>query len=161
MADQKISELSPTSALQATDERPIARSGQNFKVTVENEATYFGIKIQLTSVGYVPGATGNPDKNKVAPASNGFYYLFDAEGRAIKIIDLLAGQTIIQDKFYEHTQGSPSAVWNVNHNLNKFPALQVYDSAGTQVQIVEVAHTDVNTSVITLAYSVSGKVYCN
>lgn len=161
MADQKISELTVTTTLQASDERPIARSGQNYKITAENEAKFFGIKIQLASVGYIPGATGNPDKNKVAPGSDGFYYLFDANGAAIKIIDLLAGQVIVQDKHYEHTQGSSSAIWTVNHNLNKYPAVQAYDSGGTQVPILEVTHTNVNTCVITLAFSASGKVYCN
>lgn len=161
MADQKISELAPTGTLQASDERPIARSGQNYKITAENEAKFFGIKIQLTSVGYIPGATGNADKNKVAPGSDGFYYLFDANGDAIKILDLLAGQVIVEDKYYEHTQGASASTWTVNHNLNKYPAVQAYDSGGTQVPIVEVAHTDVNTCVITLAFSTSGKVYCN
>lgn len=161
MADQKISELTVTTALQDGDERPIARTGQNFKITAANEAKYFGIKIQLASVGYVPGATGNVDKNKVAPGSDGFYYLFDANGDAIKILDLLVGQVIVQDKHYEHNQGVSSATWTVNHNLNKYPCVQAYDSGGTQVPVVEITHTDVNTCTIHLAYSTSGKVYCN
>lgn len=161
MPDQKISDLTPTTALQASDERPIARSGQNYKITAVDEAKFFGIKIQLASVGYIPGATGNADKNKVAPGSDGFYYLFDANGAAIKILDLLVGQVIVQDKFYEHTQGVSSSTWTVNHNLNKYPAIQVYDSGGNQVAVVDVDHTNVNTCVISLSFSTSGKVYCN
>ena len=161
MADKKISELSVASTIQDSDEMPLARSGQTLKVTALNKAKYFGIKIQTTSVGYVPAATNNPDKNKVAPASDGFWYLFDALGASIKILDLLAGQTIVEDKHFTHVQGVASDTWTVPHNLGKYPSVRAVDSAGTSIPIVEVTDTDINNCILHLAFSASGKVFCN
>lgn len=161
MADKKISELVAITSLLDNDETVIARSGQSVKITPANAVKYYGIKIQLTSVGYVPSATNNPDYNKVAPGSDGFWYLFDAIGSAIKILDLLSGQTIVEDKNYVHIQGSASSTWNITHNLGKFPAMQAEDSGGTLIPIVNIQHVDINNAVMTLAYSTSGKVICN
>lgn len=159
--DKKISELNSTTALQGTDERPLARTGQTLKITADDEAKFFGIKIQTSSVGYIPASTNNPDKNKVAPGSNGFWYLFDGIGSAIKILDLLAGQVIVEDKNYVHNQGVASSTWNVNHGLNKYPSAQVQDSAGTMAPVVKIEHTDVNNLIVYLEFSTSGKVFCN
>lgn len=161
MADKKISELPDSGGIQVGDEMPLARSGQTLKYNATQAANFYGISIQTTSVGYVPSATGNPDKNKVAPGSDGFWYLFASNGDAIKILDLLTGQVIVEDKYYVHTQGVASSTWTVNHNLGKFPSVRAVDSAGTSIPIIEVSDTDINTCVLSLAFSASGKVFCN
>lgn len=161
MADKKISELTSGAGLQAGDEMPLARSGQTLKYTATQAQEFYGIKIQLASVGYVPSSSGNPDKNKVAPGSDGFFYLFAANGDAIKILDLLVGQSIVEDKHYIHIQGVASTTWTVNHNLGKYPALRAVDSAGTTIPIVEITDIDVNSCTLSLAFSASGKVFCN
>lgn len=159
--DKKISELDEVTSLLANDFLPLARSGDNFRIKTPNLFKNTGIIIQTTSVGYIPGTTGNPDKNKVAPASNGLWYLFDLNGDAIKILDLLTGLTLVNDKHYTHTQGTPSSTWSVSHGLGKFPAIQVEDSAGQMVPIVQISQTDINNCVVLLAFPSSGKAYCN
>ena len=55
---------------------------------------------------------------------------------------------------------SLSTTWTVNHNLNKFPAVSILDTAGTEIygQIEYVSLTQV---VITFVVPVSGRVTCN
>ena len=55
---------------------------------------------------------------------------------------------------------SLSTTWTVNHNLNKFPAVSILDTAGTEIygQIEYVSLTQV---VITFVVPVAGRVTCN
>jgi len=62
--------------------------------------------------------------------------------------------------FTDHTQANPSAIWTINHGLNKFPSVTVVDSAGTQV-FGDVDHTDNNNLTITFINQFSGKAYLN
>lgn len=61
---------------------------------------------------------------------------------------------------YTHTQGSPAATWNVAHNLNKYPSVDVVDSGGSVV-IPNVVYNDLNNVTITFGSATSGKAYCN
>ncbi len=65
-----------------------------------------------------------------------------------------------EDKHYVHDQGISSASWSIQHNLNKFPSVEVVDSAGTVV-IGEVSYTDVNNLTIDFISGFSGKAYLN
>jgi hypothetical protein len=62
--------------------------------------------------------------------------------------------------FYEHTQSSASADWEVEHNLGKKPSVTVIDSGG---DLVLVTPTYVNDNTLTLHFSApfSGVAYCN
>jgi len=64
------------------------------------------------------------------------------------------------DKNFIYNQTSPSATWNITHTLNKFPAVSVVDSAGTQWYP---SITYNSTTSITLEFSAafSGKAYLN
>lgn len=64
------------------------------------------------------------------------------------------------DLNYVHTQGVASAEWNITHNLQKFPAVTVVDSAGTVV-VGEVTYLDQNSLKVTFSAEFSGKAYCN
>jgi len=64
------------------------------------------------------------------------------------------------DKNYIHTQGSSSASWVVNHNLNKYPSVTIVDSAGTVV-IGLITNGSVNQSTLTFKATFSGKAYFN
>jgi len=78
-------------------------------------------------------------------------------------IDSLAAydeENIASDKNYLHDQGVPSAVWYIHHDLNKFPAVTVFDSAGTEV-IGHINHVDENNVTITFTAAFSGKATCN
>ena len=78
---------------------------------------------------------------------------------------LLADGTVgalsgIGDKNYIHNQGAASNVWNVTHNLGKFPSVTVVDS-GNSVVIGDVNMIDLNNITITFTSSFSGKAYIN
>lgn len=61
---------------------------------------------------------------------------------------------------YVHNQGIPSAVWEITHNLGKFPSVTVVDSALTEV-VGDIQYIDNNSIRITFSGSFSGKAYLN
>jgi hypothetical protein len=68
--------------------------------------------------------------------------------------------TVDTDKTYIFVQGTPSNVWTVAHNLNKYPNVSVVDSGNTEV-IGEIKYIDINTVQITFSSEFSGKAFCN
>jgi hypothetical protein len=62
------------------------------------------------------------------------------------------------DIFYVHNQGSPSAVWTINHNLGGQPTAVVLDSAGTQCEGT-FSYPSNNQMVITFTAAFSGTAY--
>ncbi len=64
--------------------------------------------------------------------------------------------TEVQKLLHTHYQTTPSATWNITHNLNRRPTVIVTDSAGTEHK-VEIDYPDLNTAVVTMAYSFSGR----
>lgn len=78
---------------------------------------------------------------------------------------LLANGTVgtidsFEDKHYEHNQTSASALWNISHNLGKYPSVMVVDS-GNSVVVGEVEYVTDNTLRIQFNASFSGKAYLN
>lgn len=61
---------------------------------------------------------------------------------------------------YIHEQGVASAVWTVQHNLNKYPSVTVVDSS-ENVIIADVEYVDVNTVKITMNGASKGRAYLN
>jgi hypothetical protein len=59
---------------------------------------------------------------------------------------------------YEHTQGSTSNSWVINHNLGFKPNVTVVDSAGNIVE-GEVAYTNSNSLTVSFQSSFSGSAY--
>lgn len=66
----------------------------------------------------------------------------------------------IKKSNYVFTQASAATRWEIAHNLDKYPAVTIVDSAGTQI-IGEVTYTDENNIVITFTAAFSGKAYLN
>ena len=64
------------------------------------------------------------------------------------------------DKNYVHPQGVASAIWTVQHNLNKFPSCTMVLSTGQQ-GYGDVTFIDENELTITFASAESGKAYIN
>lgn len=60
--------------------------------------------------------------------------------------------------FYVHVQGSPSAVWTINHDLGGQPTAVVLDSAGTQCEGT-FSYPSNNQMVITFTAAFSGTAY--
>lgn len=59
-----------------------------------------------------------------------------------------------------HTQTVASALWNITHNLGKFPSVSIVDSANEEV-IGEVEHVNNNTLNIRFTAAFSGKAFIN
>jgi len=64
------------------------------------------------------------------------------------------------DKNFVYNQASPDLVWNIVHNLDKFPSVSVVDSAGTTV-FGNVQYLNVNELTVTFNGAFSGKAYLN
>lgn len=62
---------------------------------------------------------------------------------------------------YIHIQGIPSKVWVINHNLDKFPSVEVVDSAGTAYEGFNKFYVDSNTIRIEFDYLLAGKAFLN
>jgi hypothetical protein len=61
---------------------------------------------------------------------------------------------------YVHTQGSPSASWNITHNMNKYPSVTIVDSSNNTVE-GEVVYNTLNSLTVNFSGSFSGKAYIN
>lgn len=72
-------------------------------------------------------------------------------------ITLYAGA---QDKTFRHNQNSASNTWVINHNLNKFPNVIVFDSADKQV-LGSITHNSKNQLTITFSAIFSGVAHLN
>jgi len=64
------------------------------------------------------------------------------------------------DKHYTHTQSVSASQWVITHNLNKYPAVQVIDSANNFC-VGEVTHNSVNQLTLDFRASFSGIAYLN
>lgn len=64
------------------------------------------------------------------------------------------------DKNYIHTQNTPLKEWMITHNLGKYPAVSVIDSAGTEVE-GEVQYIDLNNVRLIFSAEFSGKATLN
>lgn len=64
------------------------------------------------------------------------------------------------DKNYVYVQSSASNIWNINHNLDKFPSVTVVDTAGTVV-IGETIYKNSSTIVVKFSAPFSGKAFLN
>ena len=67
---------------------------------------------------------------------------------------------IIEDKNYVHEQTISSNEWVIIHNLNKYPAVTIIDSAGDEV-VGEVKYDSTNQITITFVSAFKGKATLN
>lgn len=61
---------------------------------------------------------------------------------------------------YVHTQSSSSMVWTINHQLDKFPSVNIVD-ASNDVIYGNINYQDSNTIVLNFSASITGKAYLN
>lgn len=64
------------------------------------------------------------------------------------------------DAHFVHRQDMTSSVWEIEHNLNKYPSVTVVDS-GDNVLHTEVVYIDKNNLEVRFVASTSGKAYLN
>ena len=86
----------------------------------------------------------------------------EVAGNTIITGNLTVGGTITptQDKHYTHIQSVSASQWVITHNLNKYPAVQVIDSANNFC-IGEVTHNSVNQLTLDFNASFTGNAYLN
>ena len=71
------------------------------------------------------------------------------------------GQTLnIPRDSYIHDQQASSSTWVVNHGMNKFPSVNIVDTANDEV-IGEVTYNNLNQITIRFSSAFSGKAYLN
>lgn len=63
------------------------------------------------------------------------------------------------DAYFQQAFTNQSSV-TVTHNLNKYPAVQIIDSAGDQVE-GNVSHDSLNELTVTFSSSFTGTIFCN
>lgn len=57
-------------------------------------------------------------------------------------------------------QGVASSVWEIEHNLGKYPSVSIVDTAGNEI-IASVKYPDENNVIITMTSEFKGKAYLN
>lgn len=84
------------------------------------------------------------------------YYYYYGSFTDSEIKELLP----LGDKNFVYNQTVPSSIWNITHNLNKFPSVTIVDSANTEV-VGDVIHLNENEVQIIFSASFSGKAIFN
>jgi len=84
--------------------------------------------------------------------------LYEDNSYFISVVDFEG--VILSDKNYLHNQALPLQVWNISHNLGKYPSVSVILSSG-QVGLADVIHIDENNLIINFSGAESGKATLN
>lgn len=64
------------------------------------------------------------------------------------------------EQTYTFTQLAPDILWDVVHNLNRYPSVTVVDSGGSEI-IPTVVYVSSNQVQLHFSYATSGKAYLN
>lgn len=65
-----------------------------------------------------------------------------------------------EDKHYTHNQATPSAIWVIQHGLNKLPSVTSVNNNNIEVK-GQIEYIDANNLTITFSAGFSGKAYLN
>lgn len=89
-----------------------------------------------------------------------FNKLLDLEKNLDKLIEKTSDIEEIVDKNFVFTQINPSSLWEIKHNLNKFPSVTITDSGGNLI-IGDIVFLDKNNILLQFNFPFSGKVFLN
>lgn len=64
------------------------------------------------------------------------------------------------DKSFEFAQATAASVWNIKHDMNKYPSVSIVDSGGNVIY-GDVEYIDLNNCVCHFSAPFSGKAYLN
>lgn len=151
---------SPTVAGDLTKIQPVAPNQDiPIAIVVRAHATVGTLLIRATSLGYHIGElhdveiSAEADKDAIMWSTTNSRW----ENRQLDVSDIsgLTGPTT-----FIFDQGLPITVWNINHNLNKYPSVTVVDSGNTVV-VGQINYTDLNNLILTFNSAFSGKAYLN
>lgn len=71
-----------------------------------------------------------------------------------------AAQSIVSDKTFVFEQGEASDTWAIEHNLGKFPSVEIVDTAGNRF-FPAVQWVDENNCIATMNGACKGKAFLN
>ena len=108
-----------------------------------------------TTDGYLLASAADGTRSWVDPTTIGGAGLTTTDGLTEGITNLYFTTSRVS---YTHTQGVPSATWNITHNLHFYPNVTVQDSAGNIVE-GEIAYTNSDSLVVTFSTAFSGEAY--
>ena len=100
------------------------------------------------------GETGNYNDLTNKPALNGKAIQGTKVSKDYDIYGINNPETFV------FTQSTPSNVWIIKHNLNKYPSVTVVDSAGSNV-VGDYDFISLDTVICTFNGAFSGKCYLN
>lgn len=72
----------------------------------------------------------------------------------------LTSADVVQDKNFVYEWSTPLSTITISHNLDKFPAVTIVDTAGNDI-VGDVAYIDINTVTITFSAPTRGTAYFN
>ena len=125
---------------------PTIISGGTFNVGISNDQ-----KQLVGQMGVVNATSNNYNDLSNKPSINDVILVGNKTGAELGIVN---------DKNFVYVQATSSNIWEITHNLNKYPAVTVVDSGGSVV-IGEIVYIDKNNIRITFASAFSGKAYFN
>ena len=125
---------------------PTIISGGTFNVGISNDQ-----KQLVGKMGVVNATSNNYNDLSNKPSINGVILVGNKTGAELGIVN---------DKNFVYVQATSSDIWEITHNLNKYPAVTVVDSGGSVV-IGEIVYIDKNNVRITFTSAFSGKAYLN
>ena len=125
---------------------PTIISGGTFNVGINNDQ-----KQLVGQMGVVNATSNNYNDLSNKPSINGVILVGNKTGAELGIVN---------DKNFVYVQATSSDIWEITHNLNKYPAVTVVDSGGSVV-IGEIVYIDKNNVRITFTSAFSGKAYFN
>ena len=125
---------------------PTIISGGTFNVGISNDQ-----KQLVGQMGIVNATSNNYNDLSNKPSINGVILVGNKTGTELGIVN---------DKNFVYVQATSSDIWEITHNLNKYPAVTVVDSGGSVV-VGEIVYIDKNNIRITFASAFSGKAYFN
>ncbi len=84
------------------------------------------------------------------------------EGTNSRVVGGTAGtqQTTTQATTFAYTQNTPAIVWDVVHDLNRYPSVTVVNTEGQVVQ-PDITYVSSNEIKISFAFPYTGSVYLN
>ena len=103
------------------------------------------------SMGIVNATSDNYNDLSNKPSINGVVLVGNKTGEELGIV---------YDKTFVYNQATSSDVWEIEHNLDKYPSVTVVDSGGSVV-VGEIVYINKNNVRIAFTSAFSGKAYLN
>ena len=116
------------------------------------------VEVHVEVLGACPrGPQGPPGETYIHPDTHPAEMITESEERVF-LSNQEKTSLLNFKESYVHDQLSSSALWQIFHNLNKYPNITIIDSAGTVV-IGEIEYVSKNALTLRFSAEFSGKAY--